>query len=154
MSGIMEKHITALEANTEAVLRHNELLEKIISGASAASTADKPKGTRGKAADKTKTEDDDKGAAVDADDLAGTLEKVKGWLKKYSEAGEDDPENEARAEKLAAALTSLGVEKISAITTEADRVRAETWIDKMIAKGRLTPDPKGAGKKKGDDDEI
>lgn len=151
MSGIMEKHTDALLANTEAVVRHNELLEKIIAGASAAA-GDKPKATRGKAADKGKTDDDD-GAKVDADDLIATVEKVKGWLKEFAE-NDDDPENDARSTKLSKALATLEVKKVSEITSEATRLRVEKWIDERIAAGRLTEEPKPVTKKKAADDEI
>lgn len=153
-----------LEALTVVMERNNELLETIVkgkAGGAAADASDKKPATRSKA--KVKAEDagegdgegSGEGDAVDASKLKKLIDLAKGWLTEFSE-NEEDPENEARSEKLTAALEKLGVEKLSKITTEDERGRAETWVKKQIAAGRITeePAPKGKGKSKGDDDDI
>lgn len=141
MSGILEKLVTSVSELAAEVAKNNELLTKIVAAGPGAS-ADKPASTRGrKPKDADKGEDASDGAddaTVDAEELTATRDKVAKWLKEFSEAGEDDPENAERSAKFSKALASLGVKKVSEITKESDRVRVEEWIEKMIAKKRLT----------------
>ena len=149
-----------IEALTAEMSRNNDLLEAIVKGkAGAGSTETTEKAKPGR---KPRTKADDSGDgdgdsgdgdAVDTAKLKKTLELAKGWLKEFAE-NEEDPENEARSDKLAAALEKLGVEKLSAITTEDRRARADKWIKARIEEGRITeePAPKDKAKKGGDDD--
>lgn len=144
-----------IEALTAAMERNSDLLEKIVTGAGAAKGETKATG-RGKA--KSKTEEDSGDADAGGDDdavnptkLKKTLDIAKGWLKEFAE-NDEDPENDARSEKLSAALEKLGIEKISTIGTEEHRSRVEAWVKKQIDIGRITPDPKAKGNKGADDD--
>lgn len=156
MSGILEKMIEALEANTAVIATQNDLIGKIVAkGGAVAETTEKS--TRGrKPATKDKGEEDGgegDDTPVDAEELESTLAKTTGWLKEFSDAGDDDPENDARSEKFQKALKTLGVAKVSKIVKESDRARVDAWVDKRIAEGRITPAPKKAAAKK-DEEEI
>lgn len=158
MSGIMEKLVEEMTGLREAVEKNNDLLTKIVTlgGKGIADAGDKPAGKRGP---KAKAKEDEAGegdddAKVDADDLAGTLNKVKGWLKEFAEEGDADPENQARAQKLAKALKTLNVEKISSITKESDRARVDKWVDDRIEGGRLTEAPTKKAAAADPDEEI
>lgn len=150
-----------IEALTVVMERNNELLETIVKGkAGGAADAEKKPATRGKGKAKTEDAGDGdgdagEGDAVDTAKLKKVIDLAKGWLTEFAE-NEEDPENEARSEKLTAALEKLGVEKLSKITTEDQRTRAETWVKKQIDAGRITEEPAPKGKKaaKGDDDDI
>lgn len=154
LEAILEKLNTNME-------RNNELLETIVKGKAGGGETSAPAKTgRGKA--KAKAEDsgdddsssgDEDGDAVNKTKLAKTVDLVKGWLKEFSE-DEDDPENDARSEKLAAALEKIGAPTVSKITTEDQRTRVEKWVKTRIEEGRITPDPKAKGKSKVEDDDI
>lgn len=136
---------------------NNKLLTEMMKKAPASAkteTADAgEKKTRGRPA-KAKEDDGEKtdsDGAVDADELKATLKSVSDWLKAF-EGNASDPENEARREALASALKKLGVEKISKITTESDRVRVENWLEKKVAAGRMTPEPETEDAGEGEDE--
>ena len=143
-----------LDRLAEAVEKNTEILTKIAAGkpgSAASGDGEKPKSTRGKKA--AASDDGDSGGdddAVDAEALKKTVRRLAGWLKEFAE-DEDDPENDARNEKLAEMIKKLGVAKVSEVTTEKDRGRVEKWIDARIEEGRTTK--KAGAKKAAADDE-
>lgn len=146
----------AIERNNELMEANNALLAKIVGqkpGTAATEDGEKKPTTRKKKAAEDTGSGDEGDDAVDSKKLLATREKVSGWLKEFAE-NEEDPENDARQEKLEAALAKIEVEKISTITSEATRQRVEKWIDARIEDGRITeePAPKGKGKKAAADD--
>lgn len=138
------------------VERQNAILEKISAEGSAAK-ASSGGTTKGRGRPKKGAEDDDgEGASFDPERLAAVREKVKEWLTEFK-ADEDDPETAKRREVLDEALTKLGdgtLIKIAEITDDSMTERVETWIEKKIKAGRLTPAPKAAKGKGGEDDDI
>lgn len=119
-----------LATNNKLMTEHNDLLKQIILKAGGTIAADKKAPAAGKK---------DEGLSVET-----VKPIVANWLREFT-ANENDPENEARADKFTAALKNLGVEKIGEIKTEADLTRLLNWTKKQVANGRITPAPVAGG---------
>lgn len=149
----LEDAINRLADLTEAHTKVMLDLMKGAKGTAAAGDAESAPAKPGrKKKEEGKTEDDGaSGEAADADAVKELVGKVKGWLKEFA-GNESDPENEARGEKLTKALKTLGIEAVSKIKTEDHRSRVENWVEKQIAAGRITPDPKADEGGEGEDE--
>lgn len=158
-----------LEANTEALNRNSDLLEKMIARAEAvagsapkasAAADEKPKAARAK---KETAETD--GTAAGTETAAVTIEDVKSkagaWLGEFK-ADANDPETEARKGAIKAALAKL-TKKDGATLADvpvADLPRVLTWLEKKQVEdagfgiGRLTAKPGAAKEVAAEEDDI
>lgn len=145
----------ALAANTAAMTKNNELLEKLLdaavkvaSGAKAGASTEegeKPKRTTAK---KKEDEAGDTAKAVTLDDVKPLL---SGWLNEFPKNGDEDhPETAARKAAFKGALEKLGAASLPAVPADKlDKLKA--WAEAQIAKGRLVPDEDASS---GDDDML
>lgn len=171
----LEEH---LAANTAAITRNSELLEKLVARAEAAAAGGAAASTT--AAADTKGKGKGKGAGAKADAESGSSEGgdagnsapslthaevkqiVGNWLAEFKE-DKSDPETDARRAAVKAALFKL-TEKEGAQVTDvapADLPRVIAWLDKKKeadtghGKGRLTAKPEAEKPEAdGGDDDI
>ncbi|TPI86427.1 hypothetical protein [Mesorhizobium sp. B2-8-9] len=145
----------ALNRNNELLAEHNDLLKKVLGAAAnkagkteETAAAGSGKGGKGKADKK-----EDASAEFDADALKAAIAKAGTWLGEFKD-NEADGETQARKDKLRQALDKLGYKLAKDINKAEDVKRFETWVEKQIAAGRITPEPEEAGEEASSEDDI
>jgi thioredoxin-like negative regulator of GroEL len=164
----------ALNRNSDAVEKQNELLSKMLATAAAKTGATTTKATAddaaGDDADKktstkrTSKKADAKKDGADVEEAFNDLKAaLQNWLGEFK-ANEADPETEARKTLLSETFKKLGVGKLPEIAEDREKIdKLSNWletkakpVDKGHGEGRLTAVPSdddGAGSED-DDDEL
>lgn len=132
----------ALNRNSTALERHNELMEKTI-GMAEQFRADK-KGSSDDGGAKTGSKRSSSKKKDDGDeiDYAGLKSKLAKWLGEFKD-NEKDGETAARKELVTKAFKAIGISKLDEIEDDQEKLkRVDTWFEeKAKTKGRLTPEP-------------